>query len=272
MVAATCDSPAPRIRHRCKGMTPQQRREFFSDGGEGRELYPAHLCDQQLRMLDERESRRQSRKSRQKKDELDLTPEQLHSLCVKLEQITPSEPWARDIRAKIVAKKIPNKRDIGKELDRQKVFPPGGSQETLMKRCPTCGERWHPPQYLLRRPTGEVRQCTECFENARAPIDYEDRRRSSGGDEPIRTHSLAVGADGGYEAVELVTAVLDGTAELEGGATTSSPIAVAAGELKRLNAIIEESKLPPEDDESLIKETIAECEKLGIKWSPSKRA
>jgi hypothetical protein len=44
----------PRVRHACKGMTPDQRWAFFSAGGKGRELFPAPVCDHQLYELAKR--------------------------------------------------------------------------------------------------------------------------------------------------------------------------------------------------------------------------
>ncbi len=49
--AARTNGQLPSIRKFCAGMTPAQRHEFFSVGGDGRSAYPEHVCNEQLDLL-----------------------------------------------------------------------------------------------------------------------------------------------------------------------------------------------------------------------------
>lgn len=121
----------------------------------------------------------------------------------KVMVLTPSETWTADIVSDLLAGFIELKSQVGKELNRTKLWPPGGADVTPMVHCRKCGAaKWIPHQYV-----NNDNLCADCFEAARAPTDPDLRKRRT-------THSSSAEAihaaeDAGAVIIELPLASED---------------------------------------------------------------
>ena len=88
----------------------------------------------------------------------------------ELDGLVCSGPWREVCEAVLVDRPLGIR--VEPALNREQIYPPGGSGKTLMRRCKTCG-RWSPPYSFVGR------QCHDCAVAEGEPLTDERSHRSS---------------------------------------------------------------------------------------------